>query len=217
VIGRPPAAVVFDCDGLLVETESRWTIAEQALLAAYGGTWSDELKLRMLGTGLSRSAVMLAEAAGRPASDAPAVGAELLQRFGATLDEHGVEPMPGAAELIALLRGRVRMAVASNTLAPLVAQALRLSGLQTEAFEFVVCAGGPLAEKPQPDVYRESCRLLSVDPGAAVAFEDSQTGVAAARAAGMTVVGVPSLGVHLDADVVVASLLEVDGRTLGLV
>jgi beta-phosphoglucomutase-like phosphatase (HAD superfamily) len=97
--------------------------------------------------------------------------------------------------------------VASNTPAAFTAAALGASGLPVELFSTVVCAGNGLAPKPAPDVYLAACRGLDRPPETCVAFEDSPTGAAAARAAGLRVVGVPSIpGQTFEADVVLGSL-----------
>jgi HAD superfamily hydrolase (TIGR01509 family) len=200
------AAVVFDCDGLLLETESRWTIAEQALVRGHGGTWTTELKWRMLGMSLSQAAHILADWLGLEPAAAPALAVELEAEYASALAEHGAEPMPGALALLDALAGRVPLAVASNTPEPHLGAALRAGGLP-DVFAAVVGSGGELRPKPAPDVYLAACRALAVDPAAALAFEDSQPGCDAARAAGLRVVGVPSLpGQVLRADVQLASL-----------
>jgi HAD superfamily hydrolase (TIGR01509 family) len=134
------------------------------------------------------------------------LGQELLDLVARRLVTEST-PMTGAAELVRALRGRVPVAVASNTPGPLVRGALECAGV-AELFEVVVTADEVAEPKPSPDVYLRACELLGASPAASVALEDSPTGVAAARAAGMYVIGVPSFpGVRLDeADLVAASL-----------
>jgi HAD superfamily hydrolase (TIGR01509 family) len=114
---------------------------------------------------------------------------------------------PGAIELVAALRGRLPLAIASNTGCDLVLFALSVAGFD-EAFDVVVSSEEVERPKPAPDVYLEACRRLGVAPADAVALEDSPSGVAAAKAAGLTVYAVPQLpGVDVStADVVLASL-----------
>jgi HAD superfamily hydrolase (TIGR01509 family) len=118
---------------------------------------------------------------------------------------------PGARELVRSLEGRLGLAVASNTDRDLVSLALRKVGL-LDAFAVIVSGADVGRAKPHPDVYLAACDALAVDPGDAVAFEDSSAGVQAAKAAGMTCVGVPERdGLDLaaaGADVVVRSLAE---------
>jgi len=125
--------------------------------------------------------------------------------------EVGVPVRPGARELIRSLQGRLPLAVASNTDGDLVRLALEVAGLD-DAFAAIVTAVEVGRGKPHPDVYITACELLGVPPDDAVAFEDSPLGVRAAKAAGMTCVGIPERdGVDLTtngADLVVGSLAE---------
>ena len=108
---------------------------------------------------------------------------------------------PGAEELVLELRGRVPIAVASNTAQRLVLGALACAGL-AGCFEIVVTADQVAEPKPSPDVYLRACELLGADPRRAIGLEDSPTGLSAVRAAGMYAIGIPSFpGVVLeDAD-----------------
>jgi HAD superfamily hydrolase (TIGR01509 family) len=206
---------VFDCDGLLLETESRWTIAEEVLCDRWGVAFSMELKRRLLGTHLDRSGEILAEWFRKPAEEAPAMADELIGAYRDAIDEHGVEPMPGALELVTGLAGQLPIAVASNTNIDDTRRVLARSALPDEVFAAVVCAGGPITPKPAPDVYLAACAALDCDPSRTVAFEDSPVGAQAAAAAGLVVVGVPSTpGVVLDAHVVIGSLARVDPARL---
>jgi HAD superfamily hydrolase (TIGR01509 family) len=212
----PPAAVVFDLDGLLVESESRWTIAEQRVVAELGGTWDLELKRRMLGTSLSQAAETMAEWVGAPPERAPEISLAVLDGVLDAVEEHGADAMPGARALVTDLAGKVPLAVASNSTPQLVGAVLRASGLP-DVWDAVVCAGDGLRPKPEPDVYLAACRELAVAPERSVALEDSPTGAAAARAAGMRVIGIPSLpGLDLHADAAYPSLEAVDLAALGL-
>ena len=201
------AAVVFDMDGLLLESEDKWTLAETELFARYGKSFGLADKRALLGNAgdaLGRILERLLEQDGRGRE----LGEEVL---GLVIDEvrrGGVEPMPGAVELLADLRGRTRLAVASNSPRALVDLALARSGL-ADGWDAVVCGDEVENLKPAPDVYLDACRRLGVDPEDAVALEDSPTGVASARAAGLRVIGIPSVpGVALEADLVADSLAD---------
>ena len=169
-----------------------------------------ELKRRLLGTSLDRAGELLAEWVGQaPERSGPLLAEQLITAYRDAVDEHGVDPMPGAAELVVALADRVPIAVASNTREIDTRRVLARSGLPP-VFTAIVCAGDGIAAKPAPDVYLAACTALGAHPSAAVALEDSPTGVAAARAAGMHVIGVPSTrGDPLDAHRIVASLTEV--------
>jgi HAD superfamily hydrolase (TIGR01509 family) len=124
--------------------------------------------------------------------------------------DHGAPPMPGVVDLLSALRAAgVAVALASNSVSVFVARALGAAGLH-DAFDAVVTADRVERPKPAPDVYLAAAAAVGADPAGCVALEDSQTGVAAARAAGMAVIGVPSLpGITLDAaDLVVPSVAD---------
>jgi len=198
---------VFDCDGLLLETESCWTIAEEELFAAHGKVFGDVEKRALLGTSLFHGSRILARLLEQP-DRADELGRDLLDRVERRLLEDAVA-FPGAPELVAELRGRAPVAVASNTPGRLVRGALACAGV-AELFEVVVTADQVAEPKPAPDVYLRACELLGAPPERSIALEDSPTGVAAARAAGMFVIGIPSFpGVELEtADLIGESLTD---------
>lgn len=211
-----PEAILFDCDGLLLETESRWTIAEQGLLERHGGKYTPEFKRRLLGTSRERSQELIAEYLGRPLEHGPALADELDLRFAEALAEHGTEAMPGVLALLEALAGKLPVAVASNNGEKIVRVALELAGV-ARFFQAVVCASATLTGKPAPDVYIAAAAAVGADPTRAVALEDSATGVNAARAAGCFTIGVPSIaGMTLPAHASYASLAEVGLAELGL-
>lgn len=204
----PVDAVIFDCDGLLVETESAWTRAERALYSRWGVAFTLDHKRELVG-----KAGPLAEATlVRHLGADPALGPALMEELTAlALAEirRGAPPMPGAPELVDGLRAMgTPVGVASNSPHVLVRASLEGSGF-TGTFGAVVSAEDVAAGKPEPDVYLEACRRLGAEPERSVALEDSPTGVAAAAAAGMLVIGVPSLpGVELAAATLIASSLR---------
>lgn len=204
---RPPKAVVFDMDGLLLETEDAWTVAETELFEHYGKPFGLDEKRALLGNAGDALARILERML-----DQPGRGRELSGEIVAlVLDEvrkGDAGPRPGAAELVAALRGRAGLAVASNSPRVLVDLALAESGL-ADSWGATVCGDEVEQLKPAPDIYLEACRLLGVRATDAVALEDSPTGVASARAAGLFVIGVPSIpGVALEADLVAGSLAD---------
>ncbi len=121
---------------------------------------------------------------------------------------NGAEPRPGAVELLRELDGRWPVAVASNSPRSHLLAGLTRTGL-TDAFDVVIGVEDIAEPKPAPDIYLRACELLGVAPPESVALEDSPPGAAAARAAGLYVVGVPSVhGVELEADAVFDSLAD---------
>jgi HAD superfamily hydrolase (TIGR01509 family) len=213
-----PTAVIFDNDGLLLDTESVWTRAEAQLFERRGLEFTLAHKQELVGTSAATCGAILARRLSEPGREAELV-AELDALVFAMLDG-GVATMAGAAELVAELTALdVPVAVVSNSPARFIAKALELVGL-TASFGVVVSGHDVAAPKPAPDAYLEACERLAVAPGPdVVVLEDSPTGVAAARAAGLTVLGVPSLeGIELaGADEVYASLTQPELRArLGL-
>jgi HAD superfamily hydrolase (TIGR01509 family) len=205
------AAVVFDMDGLLVDSEDSWTVAETELFARYGKPFGLDEKRTLLGNAGDVIARLLERLLDQPGRGRE-LGDELLRRVLEVVARDGVEPRPGAVELVAELRGRVPLAVASNSPRALVDVALGSAAL-AEGWDAVVTGEDVAALKPSPDIYLEACSRLGVRPEEAVALEDSPTGVAAARAAGLTVVGIPSVpGVKLEADLVADSLSDLPVR-----
>jgi HAD superfamily hydrolase (TIGR01509 family) len=213
-----PDAVVFDNDGLLLDTESVWTRAEQDLFERRGADFTAADKRELIGTSAETAGEILERRLGVPGC-AEALIEELNELVVAEL-EHGVGAMVGARELLHSLRQRgTPLGLVSNSPLPFVRRSLEIVGF-ADRFDVVVSAHEVRAPKPAPDPYLEVCRRLGVDAGpSVVALEDSPTGVAAALAAGLTVIGVPSIdGVALlEAHDLAESLLdEVIARRLSL-
>ena len=199
-------AVVFDCDGLLVDTETCWTRAETILFAEHGHSFGLEQKKIVIGTTLEAAGVAMAAYFDRP-GDGPALARRLHQLVAIEL-AGGADPLPGAHDLVQALRDRVPIAVASNSPRSFVETALASAGLD-QLFTHVFAAEDVTHPKPAPDLYLAACRGLGADPAQSVAFEDSGTGLASARTAGLYTIGVPSLpSVDLDADAVFTSLTD---------
>ncbi len=204
----PPDAVVFDNDGLLLDTESVWTRAERDLFDRRGLEFTPADKRELVGTSAEIAGGILERRLGEPGR-AAALIEELNDLVVAEL-EHGVEAMVGARELLTELRGRgTPIGLVSNSPLRFVRRSLEIVGFE-DRFDVVLSAHEVAAPKPSPDPYLEACRRLRVDPGpAVVALEDSPTGVAAARAAGLTVIGIPSIeGVALEEAHHLASSLQ---------
>ncbi|MCU1592000.1 MAG: HAD-superfamily hydrolase, subfamily variant 3 [Frankiales bacterium] len=210
-------AVLWDMDGLLVDTEPVWTIAEEELAVRLGGTWSDELKARIAGTRLEASVPTILEWYGVEAT--PAVVSEtatwLLDRM-VELFRTEVRVLPGVTELLAALRhAEVPMALVSSSYRVLV-DAVLAHGFGPFA---VTVAGDEVSHgKPHPEPYLLACERLGVRPQQCVVLEDSAAGVASGRAAGCAVVAVPSVaGVVIEPArrrLVLPSLEQLDVATL---
>ncbi len=198
---RPPDAVILDNDGLTLDSETVWTRAEEVLFERHGRTFTHANKLELVGSAGPIAAAKLERMLDLPAGD----GAGALDALGDLVVEElsrGCEPMPGARELIAALAAAgTPFALCSNSPRRVVDAALRGSGL-TGAFAATVAGDEVEHGKPAPDPYLAAAAALGAAPAACIALEDSPTGAASARAAGMTVVGIPSVpGVSLAGDV----------------
>lgn len=200
-------AVILDLDGLLVQTEHLWSRAKELLFARYGTDFRRDDHLAVFGTSERHTARVFTRRLGLSAEREDDIRREYLG-LAAELFAGDVPVSPGAPELLAALRGRVPLGLASNTRRELVLRILSGADMG-DAFEVVV-TGDEGSPKPAPDLYLLACERLRVAPADAVALEDSPTGVAAARAAGLTVIGIPSAReVPLpEADHVVGSLLD---------
>jgi len=186
-----PEAVVFDNDGLLLDTEEAWTRAEQKLFAGLGRTFTIEHKQILIGSSRTMAAAKL-EVLLERAGEGEALMDELLALV---MEEAlaGVEPRPGARRLLERLGDAgIPLALASNSEREFVQRTLESAGLFPDGpFAAVVSANDVEHPKPAPDIYLEACRLLGVSAAEAVALEDSAIGVASAAAAGMFVIAVP--------------------------
>ncbi|GAA2604582.1 HAD family hydrolase [Paractinoplanes durhamensis] len=199
-------AIVFDCDGLLVDTETCWTRAETAIFADHRHAFGLEQKKLLIGRTLRDGAAAMAAYFGRP-QEVEAVTKRLHDLVAEELAA-GADALPGARELVTAVRGRVPIAVASNSPRPFVEAALRSAGL-ADLFTHVCTADDVENPKPAPDLYLTACAGLGATPARSVAFEDSGTGARSARAAGMFIIGVPSLpGVPLETDALYPSLAD---------
>jgi HAD superfamily hydrolase (TIGR01509 family) len=186
-----PAAIVFDNDGLLLDTEEAWTRAETELFARHGAAFTFEHKRDLIGSSHTVAAGKLEAMLGLP-GEGPALMAELHTLV---MEEalHDVEPRPGAVDLVTALRAAgLPVAVASNSSRDFLDRVLRTGGVD-DLFAVTVAGDEVEHAKPAPDIYLEACRRLGADPAASVGLEDSPTGAAAAKAAGLYVIGVPYL------------------------
>jgi len=183
-------AVVFDNDGLLLDTEAVWTRAEEDLFARRGRVFTVEHKRALIGTSRTTSAVIL-----EAMLDCPGEGEALADELhGLVMAEalRGVSPREGAVELVDALRAAgVPLAVASNSRREFVERVLGGADLLNGRFDAVVTADDVAEPKPAPDLYLSACSALGASPERSAALEDSPVGVASALAAGLYVVAVP--------------------------
>ena len=191
-------AVLWDMDGVLVDSEPLWTIAEAELAEHYGREWTDEVKALVVGTRLDVAVPAILRHFGQ------AHGPEEVRRASSLLLDRMVELyatpqqlMPGAGELLASLRAAgVPVALVSSSFRVLV-DAVLAQGVGP--FELTLAGDEVLHAKPHPEPYLTAARRLGVPPARCVVIEDSPSGVAAAEAAGCAVLAVPSVpGVAFD-------------------
>ncbi len=178
--GNWPAAVVFDFDGLLADTDACWRTAYERCMGRRGQEVDRSTLRELAGASVATAAARL----GVPHE-------ELSAELGASFRDGPLATMAGAQTLVSALSGRVPLAVASNGPEQLVRYGLTRIGLAA-AFLAVISAEQLARPKPAPDVYLAACTALGVDPSDAVAIEDSMTGARAAASAGMIVICVPT-------------------------
>jgi HAD superfamily hydrolase (TIGR01509 family) len=183
-------AVLFDMDGLLVDSEPLWLDVETAVMARLGSGWTEADQMQLLGGSLDRTVRYLLAKATRPVS--PEVVAEwLMSGMAERVRAHGVPVRPGAPELLAEVRELgLPHALVTSSERSFMEVVLASTGMR---FDALVCADDVSATKPDPEPYLLAAKLLGVDPGRCFALEDSPNGVASAEAAGCRVIAVPSL------------------------
>ena len=183
-------AVLFDMDGLLIDSEPLWLEAETAIMARLGASWSEEDQAQLLGGSLERSVRYLLSKATR-AAPPELIGEWLMSDIIERVRSDGVPVQPGARELLAAVRqAGLPHALVTSSERGFMDAVLASTGMR---FDVLVCAEDVTATKPDPEPYLLAAKLLGVEPGDCFALEDSPNGVASAEAAGCRVFAVPSL------------------------
>lgn len=183
-----PAAVLWDMDGTLVDTEPYWMAAETPLVESYGGTWSHEQALRLVGMGLEDSARILQEAGVR--MGVHDIIELLTDRVMEQLDVTGIPFRPGAKELLASLReAGVKTGLVTMSTRRMALTVVDL--IDFPAFDVIIAGDDATRPKPFPDPYLQACEALGVAPEDTVAIEDSPNGLRSAIASGAVSLGVP--------------------------
>ncbi len=183
-----PAAIVFDLDGVLVDSEQLWDEVRRAVVAERGGRWTDEATTAMQGMSTPEWAAYLTTlgAGGTPQELARAVIAAMADRY-----RRHVPLLPGAVEAVTALSGRWPLGVASSSPPDLIGVVLTAAGVAGR-FRVALSSEEVARGKPAPDVYLAAAAKLGAEPATCVAIEDSGNGLRAAAAAGMAVVAVPN-------------------------
>jgi HAD superfamily hydrolase (TIGR01509 family) len=205
------AAVVFDMDGVIVDSEQVWDEVRELYTRETGGTYTDSATRDMMGMSSVEWSRYMADALGVPGTPEE-INAAIVERM---LARYGEAPplIPGAVEAVRRCAERWPLAVASSSNPELIEVVLDAAGLH-DVIPVVVSSQEVPRGKPAPDVYLEAARRLEVDPRACAAVEDSHNGIRSAKAAGMRVLAIPNP--HFppdpealaDADVVLHSIGE---------
>src|SRR5256714_2768132 len=210
-------AVIFDLDGVLIDSEERWARAKEALVRETGGRWKPEASRAMLGMSSPEWSRYLHDELGVPL-DPEEINAAVVQRM---LEDYrrDLPLIEGARDAVLRLAARWPLGLASSSNREVIDVVLEGAGL-ADAFAATVSSEEVARGKPAPDVYLEAAARLGVAPTNAAAIEDSTNGLLAARAAGMAVVAIPnpafppSEEALAAADVVLDSIVELTTATI---
>ena len=182
-------AVVFDMDGVLLDSEQVWDETREQLAKERGGRWHDQAQKDMMGMSSTEWSRYMHERIGLP-EPPEEINREVVERLSATYREH-LPALPGAKEAVERLAARWPLGLASSSNRELIDLALELLGVK-QLFAATVSSEEVARGKPAPDVYLEAARRLDIDPQRAAAVEDSNNGILAAKAAGMRVLAIPN-------------------------
>jgi HAD superfamily hydrolase (TIGR01509 family) len=192
-----PAAVIFDLDGVLIDSEQLWNRAKLELVDAAGGQWRDEADRAMMGMSSPEWSRYLRDELG-VSRELHEINRDVVARMEAMYREE-LPLLPGAVAAVRALGREWTLGLASSSNRELIDLVLDVSGLAGE-FTVTVSSEEVPRGKPAPDVYLEAARRLGIEPAACVAIEDSSNGLRAAVAARMRVIAVPNPHYPPDAD-----------------
>lgn len=181
-------AVVFDCDGVLIDSEPVWERVRRKFVADHGGRWAKDAQDRMMGMSTAEWSAYMSEDFGLRLSPRQ-VADQVIEAMAAEYQTH-LPLLPGAVDAVRALSARWPLAVASSAPRSLIEAVLDAAALRC-AFRAAVSSEEVARGKPAPDVYLEAANRLGITPATCVAVEDSSNGLRAASAAGMTVIAVP--------------------------
>jgi HAD superfamily hydrolase (TIGR01509 family) len=200
-------AVLFDMDGLLVDSEPLWFEVERLVMARLGGQWGEADQQALIGGSLDRTVSwLLAKAATPEKASREDVARWLVAEMAALILARGLPLQPGAGPLLAgLAAAGVPYALVTASSRPVMDAVLQVTGL---SFGVTVCGEDVRRAKPDPEPYLLAAARLGAPPAGCVVLEDSPTGVASARAAGCPVIAVPSVPVPPTPGLVTVKSLE---------
>jgi HAD superfamily hydrolase (TIGR01509 family) len=182
-------AVVFDLDGVLIDSEQVWDDVREELARERGGRWHERAQADMMGMSSTEWSRYMHDVIGL-AEPPEEINAEVVRRMEARYAEH-LPLVEGAVDAVKRLAGTFRLGLASSSNRPLIELVLKRAGL-ADLFEATVSSEEVEQGKPAPDVFREAARRLGVAPERCAAIEDSGNGIRAAHAAGMRVIAIPN-------------------------
>jgi HAD superfamily hydrolase (TIGR01509 family) len=182
-------AVVFDLDGVLIDSEAEWDRARREVVRTNGGQWSESATTDMLGMSAPEWSQYLYDRLG-VALEPHAINTRVVELMRDSLKRH-VPLLPGAVDAVRRLAARWRLGLASSSNRPVIDAVLDAAGL-TELFAATISSEEVAAGKPAPDVYLAAAAKLGVDPARSVAVEDSTNGIKSAHAAGLGVIVRPN-------------------------
>ena len=182
-------AVVFDLDGVILQTEEVWDEVRGRYVVEQGGRYDAEAQRAMMGMSAPEWSRYLSEELGVPGTPEE-ISADIVRLMEARYREE-LPLIPGSREAVERLAARWPLGLASSSNRPLIDAALELSGLD-RFFRATVSSEEVARGKPAPDVYLEAARRLGVDPTVCVAIEDSHNGIRSAKAAGMHAIAIPN-------------------------
>jgi HAD superfamily hydrolase (TIGR01509 family) len=186
---KPISAVVFDLDGVLVDTESVWAEVREQLALESGGRWTATAQRDMMGMSSPEWSRFMHDELGVPLAPA-AISQQVVERLESRLREE-VPLLPHARETVTALAASWPLAIASSANRPVIDLVLELTGLDS-VFRATISSEEVPRGKPAADVYLEAARRLSADPTSCAAIEDSANGLRAAAAARMRVIAIPN-------------------------
>ena len=186
---RAVTAVVFDLDGVLIDSEPTWDDARRRYVDEHGGMWRPDATTEVMGMSSPEWSRYLHDELGVP--DPPNLISEGVVALVLAAYERRVPLLPGAVETVTTLASRWPLGLASSSNRPVIETVLERTGLRG-SFRAVVSSEEVARGKPGPDVYLATAERLGVQPAAAVAAEDSTNGIRAAHAAGFRVVAIPN-------------------------
>ena len=204
----PPAAVIFDLDGVLIDSEQMWDATRRELAADAGRPWPQGATRAMMGMSAPEWSRYMAEEVGLPGTPEE-IDRRVVDRMAAGYRAH-LPLLPGASAAVRGLAARWPLALATSTNAELIGVILEAAGI-ADCFTATVSSEEVGRGKPAPDVYLEAARRLGAAPDRCVAIEDSSAGLRSAAAAGTRVIAIPNAHFPPDPEALALAAVTLSG------